>query len=495
MLTCIQNDFQNNDGYSGIFIIEPLDLGQGITLGNAIRRVLLSDISGPAITGVRINNLKHEFKAIEGVREDALEILLNIKEIIFREKYSFDKPIDLFQKAYLKVKGPCIVTANMLKLPFEKLQIVNPNQYICTLTKNLKLYIELDIEKGKGYRLYDHEVVQIGEEFFDPIKSSTLKVDALFMPIKRVNYKVKLINDSKGNLKESLILEIVTNGSITPKRALQESLKALIDLIYPLFLTQNFLDISSQITEHHVPKCFVINAEGKTLGRLATTVSKLLRGKENSFYTPGIDQGNFVVITNAKKIKVSGKKEQQKLYYRNSQRPGNLKVETFSDLKNRLPIRILEEAIWGMLPKNKNGLKLIFKILFMTNNFYKGIGKRKTAIAKVILKEGTGVFIINNKNSDIFFKDINEEAQSFKTPLILSEMINKCDLTIFVKGGGITAQLDAIKLGISKALCEMNNNFRYSLKQNFFLHRDSRIKERRKYGLKKARKASQYSKR
>jgi DNA-directed RNA polymerase subunit alpha len=250
MLTCIQNDFQNNDGYSGIFIIEPLDLGQGITLGNAIRRVLLSDISGPAITGVRINNLKHEFKAIEGVREDALEILLNIKEIIFREKYSFDKPIDLFQKAYLKVKGPCIVTANMLKLPFEKLQIVNPNQYICTLTKNLKLYIELDIEKGKGYRLYDHEVVQIGEEFFDPIKSSTLKVDALFMPIKRVNYKVKLINDSKGNLKESLILEIVTNGSITPKRALQESLKALIDLIYPLFLTQNFLDISSQISKN-----------------------------------------------------------------------------------------------------------------------------------------------------------------------------------------------------------------------------------------------------
>lgn len=131
----------------------------------------------------------------------------------------------------------------------------------------------------------------------------------------------------------------------------------------------------------------------------------------------------------------------------------------------------------------------------MTNNFYKGIGKRKTAIAKVILKEGSGIFIINNKNSDIFFKDINEEAQSFKTPLILSEMINKCDLTIFVKGGGITAQLDAIKLAISKALCQMNNNFRYSLKQNSFLHRDSRIKERRKYGLKKARKASQYSKR
>jgi large subunit ribosomal protein L13 len=128
--------------------------------------------------------------------------------------------------------------------------------------------------------------------------------------------------------------------------------------------------------EHHVPKCFVINAEGKTLGRLATTVSKLLRGKENSFYTPGIDQGNFVVITNAKKIKVSGKKEQQKLYYRNSQRPGNLKVETFSDLKNRLPIRILEEAIWGMLPKNVLGRKY-YKRLFVYSSTNIKIKKSK----------------------------------------------------------------------------------------------------------------------
>ena len=88
--------------------------------------------------------------------------------------------------------------------------------------------------------------------------------------------------------------------------------------------------------ECHVPKWFVVDAEGKTLGRLATEASKLLRGKETSYFTPGVNQGNVVVILNADKIEVSGKKADQKLYYRNSQRPGSLKVETFKELKNRI---------------------------------------------------------------------------------------------------------------------------------------------------------------
>ena len=107
--------------------------------------------------------------------------------------------------------------------------------------------------------------------------------------------------------------------------------------------------------ECHIPKWFVIDATNKTLGRLSTEASKLLRGKETSYYTPGINQGNFVVILNADKIVVTGKKKFQKLYYRNSQRPGSLKIETFLQLKNRIPTRIIEKAIWGMLPKNYLG--------------------------------------------------------------------------------------------------------------------------------------------
>ena len=114
--------------------------------------------------------------------------------------------------------------------------------------------------------------------------------------------------------------------------------------------------------ECHVPKWFVIDATDKNLGRLATEISKLLRGKENSFFTPGVDQGNYVVVLNADKIQVTGNKELEKLYYRTSQRPGSLKIENFKDLKARIPSRIIEKAVWGMLPKNRLGRAIIKKL-------------------------------------------------------------------------------------------------------------------------------------
>ena len=120
--------------------------------------------------------------------------------------------------------------------------------------------------------------------------------------------------------------------------------------------------------ECHIPKWFVIDATGKTLGRLSTEASKLLRGKETSYFTPGINQGNFVVILNANKIEVTGKKEQQKLYYRNSQRPGSLKIETFKQVKERIPTRILEKSIWGMLPKGVLGREYYRRLYIYCDN-------------------------------------------------------------------------------------------------------------------------------
>ena len=120
--------------------------------------------------------------------------------------------------------------------------------------------------------------------------------------------------------------------------------------------------------ECHVPKWFVIDAEGKTLGRISTEISKLLRGKENSYFTPGVDQGNYVVVLNANKVKVSGNKEQQKLYYRNSQRPGSLKIENFRQLQDRIPSRIIEEAVWGMLPKGVLGREYYRRLFIYYDN-------------------------------------------------------------------------------------------------------------------------------
>ena len=137
--------------------------------------------------------------------------------------------------------------------------------------------------------------------------------------------------------------------------------------------------------EAHIPKWFVIDATNKTLGRLSTEASKLLRGKETSFFTPGVDQGNYVIILNAEKIEVTGKKESQKLYYRNSQRPGNLKIETFTQLKNRIPSRIVEQAIWGMLPKGVLG-RQYFKRLY-------------------VYSSETVVYKKNNKNDEIISQE------------------------------------------------------------------------------------------
>ena len=120
-LTCIETYIDNEQNSFGSFIIEPLEIGQGITLGNALRRTLLSDLTGYSITGVRINNLKHEFATIEGIREDILEILLNLKDIIFKSSFKFDKQISELNsiqlKGFLNTKGPIVVTAGMLNLP------------------------------------------------------------------------------------------------------------------------------------------------------------------------------------------------------------------------------------------------------------------------------------------------------------------------------------------------------------------------------------------
>ena len=130
-----------------------------------------------------------------------------------------------------------------------------------------------------------------------------------------------------------------------------------------------------------------------------------------------------------------------------------------------------------------------------TTTLYTGIGKRKTAVAKVFLTEGSGKITINEKNIDDFFKSVGEERDVLKNPFLLVDLTNKYDVIVKVHGGGICAQLDAILLGIVKAICAINVEYRTTFNQHLLLRRDSRIKERRKYGLKKARKASQYSKR
>lgn len=255
-LNCIETSMDEGKNILSSFIIEPLETGQGITLGNSLRRTLLSDLTGFAITGVRINNLKHEFAMIDGIREDILEVLLNLKEIIFKPSLILKKKISnqtnnipLKFKSFLNVKGPILVTAGMLNLPKNFFQIINPEQYICTVVDDSNFYLEIDIENGIGYQLIDQTRKKNIQEKLSILKPTTLLVDSIFMPVKKVNYKIRLIHDSYGNIKESLYLEILTNGSITPKRSLQEAIKILLNLFYPLLMNSELLDLSKKLTE------------------------------------------------------------------------------------------------------------------------------------------------------------------------------------------------------------------------------------------------------
>lgn len=281
-LTCIETYLDREKNHYGAFIIEPFDMGQGITVANALRRVLMSDITGAAITGVRINNIRHQYESIDSVREDTVEILLNLKEIVFKA-IPFSSPLlaenrKLNLKAVLNLKGPKVITAGLFLLPKNKLSIVNPHQYICTLVKDEPLFLELDVEIGSGYQMVDEtQVFSTVTPFESP--SKTLSVDRFFGPIKNVNYKIKLIHDTDGNLKESVFFEVVTNGSLTPKRAIFESLKFLLKLFYQLLITPEFLDASEKW--HHYLK-WKTKTKGKNILKKLNQKKQVLEKKEKN---------------------------------------------------------------------------------------------------------------------------------------------------------------------------------------------------------------------
>ncbi len=219
-IECVEAKTQKNRVEYSKFVIDPLDRGQGITIGNALRRVLLSNLEGAAVTAVRLAGVNHEFATIEGVREDVLEIMLNLKEIVLKS-YN-DAP----QIGRLVATGPATVTAAQFDLPSE-VEVVDPNQYIATLAEGSKLEMEFRIEKGQGYRAIDRS----NEE---GLSLDFLQIDAVFMPVTKVNYSVEDIQVDGSQAKDRLVLEIWTNGSLNPKEALSEAANIIVDSFSPL---------------------------------------------------------------------------------------------------------------------------------------------------------------------------------------------------------------------------------------------------------------------
>jgi len=219
-IECVESKTEKNHSQYSKFVLEPLERGQGTTVGNAMRRVLLANLEGAAVSAVRIAGVNHEFATIPGVREDVLEILLNMKEIVLKS-YT-NQP----QIGRLTVKGPARVTASQFDLPSE-VDAVNPNQYVATLAEGASLEMEFRIETGKGYRA----VERMREE---STSVDYLQLDAVFMPVHKVNYSVENTRIDGSVEKDRLLLEIWTNGSLSPQEALSEAARILVDLFTPL---------------------------------------------------------------------------------------------------------------------------------------------------------------------------------------------------------------------------------------------------------------------
>ena len=212
---CLKSEkIQVGSNYSQ-FLINQLKPGQGVTVGNILRRVLLSDLGGIAITAIRIAGVNNEFSTVTGLREDILELLLNLKGIVLKGK------IINGDLGRLKIQEPAVITASLIELP-SGLEIVNPNHYIATSSTSNIIEIELKFEYGTGYRL----ATQVFQDKLDEF----LQVDAIFMPVQKVDFKTENVYDDYNEITECLILDVWTNGSITPETAIAKASQLIIDL-------------------------------------------------------------------------------------------------------------------------------------------------------------------------------------------------------------------------------------------------------------------------
>ena len=203
--------------FEGKFEFRPLEPGYGLTVGNALRRVLLSSLEGFAITSVKLENVEHEFSTIPGVVEDVTEIILNLKQVRFKRQIEESEE----EKVTITIGGQEQLKAADLQKFISGFQVLNPDLVICNLEKSVQLNMEITIEKGRGY-------VPAEENKKTNAELGVIAIDSIFTPIKNVKYSIENFRVEQKTDYEKLVFEIITDGSIHPKDALTEAAKTLI---------------------------------------------------------------------------------------------------------------------------------------------------------------------------------------------------------------------------------------------------------------------------
>ena len=217
----IDHQVSNDRSQTGVFLIGPLERGQATTLGNSLRRVLMGGLEGSAVTAVRIAGVNHEYATIPGVREDVLDILLNCKQI------SVDSRSQELEIGRLVVTGPAEVKAKDIQFS-SLVEVVDGDRPIATVQEGHNLELEIHVERGVGYRPVDRRNEETSA-------IDLLQIDAVFMPINRVNFTIDETAVAEGgSTRERLKMELVTDGSTSPDDALAEAANQLIELFQPL---------------------------------------------------------------------------------------------------------------------------------------------------------------------------------------------------------------------------------------------------------------------
>jgi len=205
------------DEFDGVFEFRPLEPGFGITIGNALRRILLSSLEGYAITSVKIEGVDQEFSSIKGVVEDVTDIILSLKKIRFKRQIENETT----EKVNVVISGKDSFTAGDINKFLSVFQVLNPEVVICHMEPNVKLHLELNIDKGRGY-------VPAEENKNPNAPIGTIAIDSIHTPIKNVKFNIENFRVEQKTDYEKLILEIKTDGSVHPKEALKESARILI---------------------------------------------------------------------------------------------------------------------------------------------------------------------------------------------------------------------------------------------------------------------------
>ena len=213
----IETEEISNDSTYGRFVVEPLERGFGTTLGNSLRRVLLSSLPGVAVKSIKIDGVVHEFSTIPGVKEDVTEIVLNIKGLIAKLHCDGPKTVEI------TAEGPCVVTADSIKCDSE-VEILNPDLHIATLGEGAKLYMEITLDKGRGYVSGDRNKQNMPQGVI-----GELAVDSIYTPVLKVNFNVEPTRVGQSIDFDKLTLEVWTNGVITAQEAVSLAAKILTD--------------------------------------------------------------------------------------------------------------------------------------------------------------------------------------------------------------------------------------------------------------------------